>query len=530
MVQRKWIWWIALAAAVSFDYLFWGHRPGISFFVFVVVCLAAGIVSAAISGVAPNWRSVILIPCVLASAAVTFLRTEPVTAFCGAGMALGLMMILAYTYRGGNWPLYGLIDHISAMFRLGSTAALHPALLPPEKKPAESSPRSPSDWRRWLPAVVRGLVLALPVVLVFAVLLSSADPVFERAMKNLFDVERLPEYLFRLTYILIGMYLLTGVILYAILSSREERLPSPENPRVKPFIGFIESAVVLGSVSLLFAVFVAIQFRYFFGGAENITAEGFTYSEYARRGFGELAAVAFFSLVLFLGFGSLTRRDSALQRKIFSAIGMVLVALVVVMLVSSYRRLQLYEDAYGFTALRIYTHVFIVWLGILLVAVAGLDLAGRIRWFSAAALGMAFGFMLTLAVLNVDATIVRMNGLRSFAAETDVLRSRVNVALDTSYFEELSADAVPELIKLYETSPAPEKDLIGAGLSCRLAQMEQSQTNAWQSYRMPVAEALRLLRGSDVAAAYPVHEGRDGWYVSVAGEDHYCSGQNALMD
>jgi hypothetical protein len=531
MVQRKWIWWIALAAAVSFDYLFWGHRPGISFFVFVVVCLAAGIVSAAISGVAPNWKSALLIPCILASAAITFLRTEPLTAFCGAGMTLALMMILAYTYRGGNWPFYGLIDHVIAVFRLGSTAALHPALLPPEKKPAESSPRGPADWRRWLPAVVRGLVLALPVVLVFAALLSSADPVFERAMKALFDIARLPEYLFRLTYILIGMYLLTGVILYAVLSSREETPPAPESPRIRPFIGFIESAVVLGSVSLLFAVFVAIQFRYFFGGTENITAEGFTYAEYARRGFGELVAVAFFSLVLILGFGSLTRRDSAPERRIFSGIGLLMAALVLVMLVSSYRRLQLYEEAYGFTALRLYTHVFIVWLGILLTAVAGLELAGRIRWFSAAALGMAFGFTMTLAVLNVDASIVRLNGSRSVVfAEAGAVREGVQTALDTDYFDGLSADAVPELIKLYETSPQTEEDRIGAGLSCRLAVLERSQTNAWQSYLMPVAEALRLLRASGVAEAYPVHGGRDGLYVAVGGEDQYCSGQNSWVD
>src|SRR4030042_3408776 len=42
MVKRNWIWWIALAGAVSFDYLFWDRRPGGSFFVFVVVCLGVG--------------------------------------------------------------------------------------------------------------------------------------------------------------------------------------------------------------------------------------------------------------------------------------------------------------------------------------------------------------------------------------------------------------------------------------------------------------------------------------------------------
>jgi hypothetical protein len=526
MAQRKWIWWIALAAAVLFDVFFWGHAPGICFFLFVVVCLAAGILSAALSGVAPNWKSAILVPCILASAAITFLRVEPITVFCGGALSLGLLMILAYTYRGGNWPFYGVTDHLIAAFKLAASAALHPALLPPDKKPADAAAPGASNWRRWLPAVLRGLVLALPVVLVFATLLAAADPVFERALKFVFDIERLPEYLFRLAYILIGMYLLAGVYLHAILSSREEWLSQPDNPRIKPFIGFVESAVVLGSVCLLFAVFVVIQFRYFFGGVENITAEGFTYSEYARRGFGELVAVAFFSLMLFLGFGSLTRREDPLRRRIFSGIGCFLVAMVVVILVSSYRRLVLYEDAYGFTGLRLYTHVFILWLGILLVGVAALEIAGRIRWFSAAAVTVAFGFALTLAILNIDATIVRMNELRSYEADTEWS----GVALDTAYFQQLSADAVPALLALYETSPQPEKDSIGAGLSCRLARMEQSHNDAWQSYLWPVEEALRLLRASSVAADYPVHEDRWQLYVSVGGADEECWGQYGWME
>ena len=38
-------------------------------------------------------------------------------------------------------------------------------------------------------------------------------------------------------------------------------------------------------VNLLFLVFVWIQFVYLFGGQANISAEGYTYAEYARRGF-----------------------------------------------------------------------------------------------------------------------------------------------------------------------------------------------------------------------------------------------------
>jgi hypothetical protein len=518
MNQRSWIWWIALAAAIAFDYLFWKHAPGINFFVFVALTLAAGAGSAWLNGARPGWRSAVLIPFILGAAAITFLRTEPLTVLCGAGLTLGLMTILAYSYRGGNWPFYGVFDHVAAAVRLGVAAALHPAVLPAEKKPAVAAGPAPA-WRRWLPGVLRGLVLALPVVLVFAALLSSADPVFGRFLNRIFDIDRLPEYIFRLGYILIGMYVLTGVILYAVFSGREEKFGEAGGMSIKPFIGFVESAVVLGSVGLLFASFVVVQFRYFFGGTANITAEGFTYAEYARRGFGELVAVAFFSLMLLLAFGSLTRREQPAQRRVFSGLSVFLVAMAAVILASSYGRLLLYEDAYGFTSLRLYTHVFILWLGVLLAAAAALELFGRIRFFSAAAIAAAAGFTLTLAILNVDATIVRMNGLRSFEAGPGE-----GAALDTAYFGELSADAVPELVALYQASAGAERDDIGAGLSCRLARMEESGDPAWQSYRRPVAEALRLLRASGVAEAYPVDSDR-GWFVNVGGEPRSCRGR-----
>src|SRR6185369_16696657 len=72
-------------------------------------------------------------------------------------------------------------------------------------------------------------------------------------------------------------------------------------PRKKIFsIGIIESLIVLGSVDLLFAAFVLIQFAYFFGGQRNISLEGLTYSDYARRGFFELVAVSVLTLALVL--------------------------------------------------------------------------------------------------------------------------------------------------------------------------------------------------------------------------------------
>ena len=67
---------------------------------------------------------------------------------------------------------------------------------------------------------------------------------------------------------------------------------------------------------------------------------------------------------------SVTRRPLRWQQQVFTGFGAALFALVAVILVSAFQRLLLYEAAYGFTRIRTGVHVFMVWLGILLLVTA----------------------------------------------------------------------------------------------------------------------------------------------------------------
>ena len=49
--------------------------------------------------------------------------------------------------------------------------------------------------------------------------------------------------------------------------------------------------MALASLDLLFALFVAVQIRYLFGGDAGLRLTGLSYAEYARRGFFELVWV-----------------------------------------------------------------------------------------------------------------------------------------------------------------------------------------------------------------------------------------------
>jgi hypothetical protein len=488
----------ALFAAWCFDQLFWRKTPGVSFFIMVLVCLAAGLFLTRSERLKPPRSSMLLLLPILLFAFLSFQRQEPFTQAVDVLLSILCLILLCLTWLGGRWWKYDLGDFLTngLHFLFESLFSPIPVIADQRRKQAVAETgvaRQPlaSRLRPFL-SILLGLLLALPVVTILAVLLANADLVFNAQLTAFFQylrVEKLAEYLYRLSYIIILAYIFAGVLLYALLSSSKERVASTGPLRLRPFLGWLEAVTVLACVDLLFIFFVTIQFRYFFGGQANISLEGFTYSAYARRGFGELLAVAFLSLLLFLVLSWVTRRQAGRSRRIFSLLGILLVGLVAVILVSAFQRLLLYEAAYGFTRLRAYTHIFMIWLGILLLATALLEGIDRLRYFALAGFLACLGFGLTLNLVNVDAFIVRQNLARAIQAHE----------LDAIYLASLSDDAVPALFESLHSgqpgkpAPFPAK-VVGSVLACQSNRDAFTAHRPWQSFHLARYRAEQLFR------------------------------------
>jgi len=506
-------WWVCLLLGWGIDFLFWGKAPGISFPIFITLIVLAGILLAAGEGARPARTSLLLLLPIGYFAVMSAIRLEGFTRFVGFWLTLGLLALLAVSFQGGRWVVYRIWDYLAGMVRLGYDSLRLPAVLIGQNRKDR-----PVSGRRAVP-YLRGALLAFPVLLLFIPLLSAADPIFSRGVREVLEalrLETLVEYSVRSVYILAGTYLLAGVYLHAITASDDRQRLKPAAPL--PFsLGLIEAAIILLCVNALFSVFVAVQFRYFFGGQGNISLEGFTFAEYARRGFGELVAVSLFSLLLFLGLSIIARRQSGSQRRLFSLLGAWLVVLVSVILVSAFQRLLLYEQAYGFTRLRTYTHLYMIWLGVLLVAVLILELSGRLRLFALALLVVSLGFGATLNALNIDRFIVVQNVGRALAGEE----------LDVLYLGTLSNDAVPALAQAFHSQPADSalRDDLGGLLACRAALRElRAAEYPWQSYHLGRERANSILRGMQPELEeYPVETNSSGILtVNVKGEAREC--------
>ena len=513
-------WLAALVVAWAVDFLFFSQTPGVSFLIWILLALVTGLLLARSEDVRPSPLTWVLVGLLVLLGAIPFLRAEPFSASVGVLFAVGGLMLLAATFRTGNWFFNRTWDTLSELLGVVIAAISRPFDLfkaPPAR--VEDGDKAAAGKRRfWTGAapVVRGLLIAIPVVAVLAALLSSADLVFADRLKSLltfFDLEKLPQYVFRLIYILVLTFLFAGVYLHALLPQKPTARPDTSQPVVKPFLGWTETVIVLSAVVLLFAFFVVLQFQYLFGGQANITAAGYTYSEYARRGFSELVAVAVLSLLLTLTLGSVARRDSPGQRTAFTVLTAALLALVLVILGSALQRLLLYEQAYGFTRLRTYTLIFIPWLALLLLAAIGLEVSQRSRRFGLALLIAIAGFGLTVGALNVDGFIARQNIERGLRGEE----------FDRVYLSELSTDAVPVMMKYFQQTgldPAI-RDGLGAELACQAEVVLTEPQPSWKAFTVSRASARQALAGRDWTN-YPVVL-RDGtYYVTVGKTQDAC--------
>ncbi len=277
-------------------------------------------------------------------------------------------------------------------------------------------------------AVGRGVLLAVPPVLIFGALFVSADATFERAVGALVpDIDTLPAHLF-----LIGYFgWVSAGLLAGLFPGRRE---NPLDDYQPPTLG-VEVTTALALVTALFAAFVLIQFSYLFGGASAIESEtGLTVAEYARRGFFELVAVSGLVTVLLLA-ANMTMEDAG--RRTFRILAGVLVGLVMVIIVSAGLRLRLYVASFGMTDARYFAAAIMAWIAVTLLLFAGTVLRDRPRPFASGTLVAGLLTVAVLTLVNPDAAVARTNVERAVDAET---------ALDTNYLASLSADAAPVIV------------------------------------------------------------------------------------
>ncbi len=281
-------------------------------------------------------------------------------------------------------------------------------------------------------AVARTALVSLVGLVVFALLFASADALFAEwvgAVVPDLGSEALALRMFVACFVggvvLAGGYLALNPPAFGV----GERQPRPVANRFE----WLAPVLVVDAV---FVLFLLAQAAVIFGGHDYLErTTGLTYAEYVHQGFGQLTvATALTLLVVWAATRKAPRETPADRAWIRGSLGLLCVATLVVVASALYR-MGLYQDAYGFTRLRLLVDVFEAWLGLLVLATMAGGVALRAAWLPRFGLLTGVTALLGLAALDPDAWIARQN-LDRYAESGEV---------DWVYLAGLSDDALPVL-------------------------------------------------------------------------------------
>ncbi|MEP7055284.1 MAG: DUF4173 domain-containing protein [Actinomycetota bacterium] len=342
---------------------------------------------------------------------------------------------------------------------------------------------------RW-GATARAIALSLLLVAVFGALFSSAAAALGRLLGHLvpsLSLDLLPVRIafFALVVGLVGAGALVAGRIAPVGLSRglhdlADLLLAPFDPELAPARpSRLEWLLPLAVLDVLFGAFVAVQFAVFFGGNHHLAVTpGLTAAEYARTGFFQLLAVC----ILTLGVVAAAIRwvDRAERTRLRSTLGP-LVVLTAIVLLSAAQRLANYEEAFGYTRLRL---VVAASMAVIAAVLALLLIAGalwRARWLPRGVLAAGVFALLALNLINADGFIARRNIDRAGAAGS----------VDTAYLSGLSADAVPALLRL----PEPARSCVLIALRARL---DRADEGGWRGANFARARARALIAATTI--------------------------------
>ncbi|MGI6777707.1 MAG: DUF4153 domain-containing protein [Acetivibrionales bacterium] len=337
--------------------------------------------------------------------------------------------------------------------------------------------------------ILMGLLISIPLMLVIILLLASADQVFEHFIGELPDLFRNINVSNSIACILIASIVTLSAFSYIwslinTSNSKTECVPAGVKTERKKWDALI-TITILAMINTVYVFFTIIQFSYLFGGFSYALPDGFTYAEYARKGFFELVVVTLINFSVLLGLLNFTKTGSKAINRAKRIMYSLLVLCTLVMLFSAHFRMSLYEKAYGYTYLRVLTHAFMAFLFVLFIITLYRIWREEVSLLKPYIITSIAAFVL-INYINIDVII----------AANNINRYYNTGKIDTNYLRCLSYDAVPQLVRLLNDEDESVSESIENYLYNIKEELDRPQP--WQSFNISKHRAKKILSGYEL--------------------------------
>lgn len=320
---------------------------------------------------------------------------------------------------------------------------------------------------------LKSIFIILPVVFIVLVLLSSADRIFHDIFSNffaLFDNFSFDNLFYRILGILILFTYLGATINYLLFQYTDKKIEQKETWKIDNYT----IKLLLTVLNIIYIVFDFIQIRSLL---LHQVSMNISYAEYAREGFFQLMFISLLNLIILLISKCNKEKEKGNYTKIMSIL-MVLLTLVII--ISSFFRMYMYESTYGYTLLRLLVYITLITEVILLIPTIIYILNPKVKIIKY--------YMVIMITVYV---IVSLSPVDYIIARRNINRYYETNKIDIDYLKNGSTDNIPLLIELHNHV---EEELLQEELEDYFTYMyDQRKRNGFQEYNISKEQAIKQI-------------------------------------
>jgi len=325
--------------------------------------------------------------------------------------------------------------------------------------------------------VLLALVIAVPCAVLLIILLSTADMVFYTQINSF--VTNTKKMINFHSVLLIILGIIAGIYLFGVMYTShtdDSEISETSSSRFSGDLVIIN--ILLCVVLVIYTVFVFIQFKYLFAGA-NLPS-GLTYTEYARKGFFELLFVTVINIVLIITVIKLTKSQNGKGALFTKILCHYLCTITVILLISSFYRMILYSNDDGLTRMRLFVMGFLIF-----------ELLGLFATFFYIA-KPKFNIVLLYAIAALSYyTVLNIIPTDNIIAQNQIEKYISGERNDLDYVFTLSADAAPAVKYLILNSD--DEEIIKKANEFMIDKAKSNIPNRWQRFNISRERVKKMI-------------------------------------
>lgn len=337
--------------------LFWEKKPGISVLIFAIASLILLIYTLEKNKKVENRKAQIYgIPIILLSSTYFIYNNSFFRAINGIIIIL-LFVIMSISLNKDKIKLPQFLYKIIAVI-FGTIESINDVI--EYFKKFKISIKTEKHEKAF--KIGKAILISIPIVIIVLALLMSADSIFAGIFDKIFEtigkiftIKGGFSILLRIGLIFVTFCCFAGFLINltadnTMFTQKDDK----EEGKTGPNIENITINTILTILNIIYLIFSIIQFTSLFGKVGN--SPDFNYAEYARQGFFQLMFVTFINFIVLWIANSNKAEEEKSSKKYKKTMSIAIILFTIIIIISAFYRMNLYEQEYGYTYLRLFVY------------------------------------------------------------------------------------------------------------------------------------------------------------------------------